>query len=156
MRIRSFGLVCIGTLILSAPVAAHEAGETLEDPFLDDLVGTWTMTGHVRGDSIEYHARGGWVLNDQFLRFRMEDVNAPPAYAARVYIGYDREEQEYVAHWLDVTGGGSSKTIGYGQLENGSVQFNFDYPEGPFRTTFERKRDAVWHILMRSKGDDGT
>ena len=48
------------------------------------------MTGHVRGDSVQYDARGEWVLNHQFLSIRMEDVNSPPEYAAHVYIGYDQ------------------------------------------------------------------
>lgn len=79
----------------------------------------------------------------------------PPEYVAQVFIGYDHQAQEYVAHWLDSSGGRASKTLGYGQREDNAVEFTFDYPDGPFRTTFEKKTDERWHVLMRSKGDDG-
>lgn len=55
------------------------------------------MTGHVQGDSVQYDANGEWALNHRFLRIRMKDINSPPGYAAHVYIGYDQEDQEYVA-----------------------------------------------------------
>lgn len=156
MRLRLFVLVWVGIFLLSFPAAAQEPDAPLQDPFLDDMVGTWTMTGHVMGDSVEYDATGTWVLNHQFLRLRMEDVNTPPEYVARVFIGYDGKNKEYVAHWLDSSGGRSSKTLGYGQLEDNAIEFRFDYPEGPFRTTFEQIGDNTWHIRMRSKGDNGS
>lgn len=155
MRLRPLVLVCIGTFIFSLPVGAQETEDSLQDPFLDDLAGTWIMTGHVMGDSVEYDADGKWVLGHQFLRLRMEDVSSPPEYVARAFIGYDSEAQEYVAHWLDSSGGRPSKTLGYGRKEGRAIEFSFDYPDGPFRTTFEQKTEERWHVLMRSKGDDG-
>lgn len=113
------------------------------------------MVGHVMGDSVKYDADGKWVLNHQFLRFRMEDVNAPPEYVAHVYIGYDRTKNDYVAHWLDSSGGRPSKTLGYGEQDGTGITFSFEYPDGPFRTTFEENEDGTWHVLMRAKGDDG-
>lgn len=155
MRLRFFPLVWIAILAVSCPALAQDGDGPLQDPFLDDLTGTWTMTGHVMGDSVEYNATGQWVLNHQFLRLRMEDVNAPPEYVAQVFIGYDHKEEEYVAHWLDSSGGRPSKTLGYAQREENALEFKFDYPDGPFRTTFVKKTDERWHVLMRSKGDDG-
>lgn len=155
MLLRFYFLVWIGGMVLSFPVSAQEADGPLQDPFLDDLTGAWTMTGHVMGDSVRYDAHGKWTLNHQFLRFRMEDVNSPPEYVARVYIGYDREDQEYVAHWLDSSGGRPSETLGYGEREGRAVEFKFDYPDGPFRTTFEKRTGQAWHVLMRTKGEDG-
>lgn len=154
MLLRSCTLICLGVMTFASPASAQEA-DSLRDAFLDRLTGSWTMTGHVRGDSVQYDARGEWVLNHQFLSIRMEDVNSPPEYAAHVYIGYDQEDQEYVAHWLDSFGGGPSETLGYGQRDGNAIVFKFKYPDGPFRTTFERGTGRTWHVLMRSKGDDG-
>ena len=73
--------------------------KAFEDARLNDLVGTWKMEGAVRGDSVTYRATGEWVLGHQFLRIQMRDVtNTPPQYFAHVYVGYDPEAEEYVAH----------------------------------------------------------
>lgn len=155
MRLRLLVLFGALTVVLSSSVSAQETQGPLQDPFLDELVGTWSMTGHVMGDSVKYDASGTWVLNHQFLRLRMEDVNSPPEYVAQVFIGYDPRKEEYIAHWLDSSGGRASKTLGYAQREKDTMEFKFDYPDGPFRTTFEKKSNDRWHLLMRSKGDDG-
>ena len=153
MRIRPSILLCLGLLIFATPVDAQDTEGPLQDAFLDGLAGAWSMNGHVMGDSVTYDANGTWVLNHQFLRFRMEDVHSPPEYVARVFVGYDPKEEEYVAHWLDSSGGRPSKTLGYGERENGALTFTFEYPDGPFRTTFEATSDTTWHIHMRSKAD---
>lgn len=157
MSRRFLVVLCLG-LFLLRPALAQEEGEPphLEDAFLDRLTGTWTLTGHVMGDSVTYAADAEWVLKHQFLRLRMEDVNTPPEYVAHVYIGYDPEEEEYVAHWLDDFGGRSSQTLGYGQREGEAITFEFDYPDGPFHTTFEQKNGEAWHVLMRAQQDDGS
>jgi hypothetical protein len=113
------------------------------------------MRGQVMGDSVEYNANGKWVLNHQFLRLRMKDVNAPPEYVAQVFIGYDHQAEEYVAHWLDSSGGRSSKTLGYAQRVDNTLEFTFEYPDGPFRTKFEKQTENRWHVHIRSKEDDG-
>lgn len=81
----------------------------------------------------------------------MKDVHDPPEYAAHVYIGYDPEDEQYVAHWIDSTGGRSSETLGYGQREDDAITFKFNYPDAPFRTTFKRRPDGTWNVLMRTK-----
>lgn len=85
----------------------------------------------------------------------MNDVNSPPEYAAHVYIGYDHEDHVYVAHWLDYFGGGPSETLGYGRREGNAIAFEFEYRDGPFRTTFETGTGRTWTLLMRSKENDG-
>lgn len=157
MRYAFLAMFCLGLLLIALPASAQEESEPrpLHDAFHDRLTGTWTMTGHVMGDSVTYEADAEWVLGHQFLRLRMEDVNTPPEYVAHVYIGYDPEDEQYVAHWLDDTGGRASETLGYGKRDGNAVTFEFDYPEAPFHTTIEQTSGEAWHLLIRSKGENG-
>lgn len=111
------------------------------------------MDGHVMGDSVSYRATGTWVLAHQFLRLQMVHAADRPEYRAHVYIGYDHTNETYVAHWLDDTGGGASRTIGMGERNGNVLRFVFEYPDGPFRTVFERRSPTDWRIRMRSKQD---
>lgn len=155
MRLRIAFCVVL-SLLVAAPAPAQEADTSrFQDPFLDQLVGTWTMTGHVMGDSVQYDATAEWVLGHQFLRLRMADVTQPPQYAAHVYIGYDAAADRYVAHWLDTSGGKASTTLGHGQRQGDTLRFRFDYPDGPFRTIFEWRADGTWRVRMRSKSEAG-
>ena len=151
--------VLLSSLLLAAPAGAQaQAPEEASRPdaFLDALTGDWIMTGQVRGDSVRYDANARWVLGGQFLRLRMTDVNDPPQYAAHVYVGYDSTAQRYVAHWLDTTGPGASTTLGTGDRNGDALTLRFDYPDGPFRTTFEQRAEATWRVRMRSRSESGT
>ena len=148
-------LVLLLGLLCAAPAGA-QAPPPVADALLDGLVGTWTLTGQVMGDSVRYDADAEWVLGHQFLRLRMTDAQRPPQYAAHVYVGYDSTAQRYVAHWLDTTGGGASTTLGTGRRTDSTLTFRFDYPDGPFRTTFEHRADGRWRVRMRSKDASGT
>jgi hypothetical protein len=58
---------------------------------------------------------------------------------------------------LDLTTGGrASTTLGTGQRTDGTLTFRFDYPDDPFRTTFERHSAGKWYVRMRSQSDAGT
>lgn len=148
-------LLCLASL---QPATAQQGPPpAFEDALLDDLAGTWTMKGQVRGDSVTYRATAEWVLGHQFLRIQMQDVtNTPPQYSAHVYVGYDPENEEYVAHWLDDTGGRASKTLGTGSRNGDELRLLFEYPDAPFRTVFERRSPDRWQVRMRAKGDDDT
>ena len=75
-------------------------------------------------------------------------------YQAQVYLGYDNLSERYVAHWLDVFGGRWSETLGYGRRNGDSVELVFEYPDGPFHTTF-RKEGADWRIVMEQRDASG-
>lgn len=113
------------------------------------------MTSHVMDDSVRYDATAEWVLGHQFLRLQMTDVNQPPQYATHVYIGYDSTGQRYVAHWLDISGGGASTTLGHGRRQNDTLIFRFDDSDGPYRTAFEHRPDGTGRVRMRSKSESG-
>ena len=92
-------------IVLSAQAQAPDTSR-FQYALLDRLTGEWTMTGQVMGDSVQYNADAEWLLDHQFLRLHMTDVNDPPEYSAHVYVGYDSTAQQYVAHWLNTTGAG--------------------------------------------------
>jgi hypothetical protein len=126
---------------------------TFQDPLFEQLTGTWTMVGTVRSRPATYSLRAEWVLNHQFLRLEMRDVAEPPAYQATVYIGYDNASERYVAHWLDAGGGRFSETLGFGKRIGNAVLLVFEYPDGPFHTTFTFDPDAKgWSVLMEDRG----
>jgi hypothetical protein len=61
-----------------------------------------------------------------------------------------------VLHLLDVFGGRYSETIGYGVRDGDAVRFVFEYPDGPFHTTFRWNREKdTWQWLMEQKDKDG-
>jgi hypothetical protein len=125
-----------------------------QDPLLDQLAGTWTMTGAVRGRKVTYTVHAEWVLNHQFMRVDMRDVATPPSYEATFYLGYDNMSTRYVAHLLDAFGGRWSETLGFGQKDKDAITFVFEYPDGPFRTTFTHTADG-WSVDMRERAADG-
>ena len=130
--------------------------QIFQDSLLEQVIGTWTMAGAVRGRPATYTLRADWVLNHQFLRLDMRDVAEPPTYQATAFIGYDHASERYVAHWLDAFGGRFSETLGFGQRSGPAIRFVFEYPDGPFHTTFTLDAGGRgWAILMQDRGADG-
>jgi len=122
-----------------------------QDSLFERLTGNWLMTGIVQGRAVTYRLRAEWVLNHQFLRLDMRDTSAAPTYQAMVFIGRDNMSERYVAHWLDVYGGRWSETLGYGTRTGQAVEVLFEYPDGPFRTSFTLSPTGVWAMRMRQK-----
>jgi len=129
------------------------------DELLDNLQGTWKVTGQTMGQPREIDLTAEWVLNHQFLLVHEKDakpVEGKPLYEAQVYIGYDNASDRYVAHWLDIYGGRFSETLGYGRRLANSVMFVFEYPDGPFHNTFAWNSAArTWHFLLEQKDATG-
>jgi hypothetical protein len=146
----------IGPSRLLAQEPLDGKNRILHDELLDNLSGDWKLTRKVRGQSVENTVKAEWVLNHQFLRIHMKDVNSPPSYEAMVFIGYDNASERYVAHWIDVFGGRFSETLGYGTRSNNAIKFVFEYPDGPFHNTFTWMADKKqWVCLMEQKTQSG-
>jgi hypothetical protein len=129
---------------------------TFQDNLLDKLTGPWKLTGTIRGQSVEHKVDAQWTLNHQFLQVHEKDAATPPAYEANVMIGYDNTSDRYVAHWLDIYGGRVSETLGYGTRSGDQIDFVFEYPDGPFHTTFRWLADKKqWQWKMRTKNSAG-
>ena len=147
--------IALTVLFVAFCVPAGAQERAFNDPFIDQLAGEWTLTRQIRGKEVENSLRAEWVLNHQFLQIHMKDVADPPAYEAFVYIGYQQSAQRYVAHWMDVFGGKAS-AVGYGKRSGDSIEFAFQYDDGPFYNTFTWDTlGQGWIFKMESVGKDG-
>ena len=164
MKAALHGIAVLCSVIVAISATAQQPEPPLDgpkrlfqDPLFEKLTGSWSMVGVVRSRPATYSLHAEWVLNHQFLKLEMRDVGDPPAYQATVYIGYDNTSERYVAHWLDAFGGRFSETLGFGTRAANSVRFVFEYPDGPFHTTFALNADArTWNVLMETRGSGGT
>jgi hypothetical protein len=141
------------------PAASVIPKQVLQDDLLDKMVGTWRLSGKFEGQSVNHSVEVRWVLHHQFLEIHEKDVNPPGGndvpYDALVYVGYAPASQRYVAHWLDVFGGGA-ETLGYGKRTGSSLEFDFEYPGQPWLTTFRwNAASNTWQWLMRTKTKQG-
>src|SRR5437762_2105591 len=131
-------------------------GHVLKDDLLDKLAGNWKSTGKIGNRVVEYQITSDWALKHQFLEVHMTDAANPPAYEARVFIGYDNASERYVAHWIDVFGGRWSETLGFGTRSGNSIKFVFEYPDGPFHTMFTwLPETGSWKLMMQQKEKSG-
>jgi len=133
---------------------------TFQDPLVEMMAGSWKLSGKLLNRSAEHSIEAEWVLNHQFLRIHERDET--PAkddtvpYEAIIMIGYDNASERYVAHWMDVYGGRFSETLGYGTRVENDIRFVFEYPDGPFHTTFRWKPEVKqWEWLMKTKNKSG-
>lgn len=144
-----------GAARAQTPAPLDGPGRPFQDSLFERLAGTWVMSGAAHGQPVTYSLRVEWVLNHQFLHLALRDTAQVPAYQASVFIGRDNLSERYVAHWLDVFGGRWSETLGYGTRAGPATEFLFEYPDGPFRTSFTLGRDGVWTVLMRQRTPAG-
>jgi len=128
-----------------------------EDPLLEQLIGKWTVSGDIGGEKIGYHFIANWELNHQFIALSFEDTALNPQYMAKIFIGYDCISERYVAHWLDNFGGRYSETLGYGLKTGNSIEFRFEYTDGPFLNKFIYDTDSdKWQFHTTTKNNKGS
>ena len=101
-----------------------------------------------------------WVLNHQFLRIHEKTAASAPTterrYEATWFLGYDAASERYVLHLLNVFGGRYSETLGYGTRDGNAIRFVFEYPDGPFHTTYRWSPETgAWQWLLEQKDKDG-
>jgi hypothetical protein len=162
-RSPAFAALLLAAVLRVVPAGAQASDPPLDGPrnilqdsLLDRLAGDWSMAGRVRGRPAMYTFHAEWVLNHQFLELKMRDAAVPPAYQATVYLGYDNASDRYVSHWLDAFGGRFSETLGYGPRAGTAIRLVFEYPDGPFHTTFTwDPKDRGWTVLMEDRGPTG-
>lgn len=158
MRVPSLLLLCV-SLLLPASIEAQASTEWHDD-LVDRLAGTWVMSGQVVGKDAHHEVQADWILNHQFLRIHEKTSASAPkgerAYEAFWFLGYDPDKKQYVMHLMDVFGGSYSETLGYGTRNGDEIRFVFDYPDGPFHTTFRwNSAQGTWEWLMEQKGKTG-
>ena len=131
-----------------------------QDELLDNLVGNWKPTGEMMGRPFEQDCRAGWLLNHQLLRLHDKDAQVSaagkPPYEAMMLIGRDNTSERYVVHLLDIFGGRASEPLGSSTRSKNSIQFRFEYPDGPFHNTFTGNPDTkTWNSLLEQKDKTG-
>lgn len=145
-----------GTVSTPAATTDPPSKPGLQDEFLQNLVGDWTISRRIR-DGVETNTlKAEWVLDHEFVELHMKDVKEPPGYEALVLIGYDPAAAEYMAYWCD-TFGAQYAGVGRGKKAENSIDFVFQYAEGPFHNTFTWDPGAKgWTFLMQAEQKDGT
>jgi hypothetical protein len=145
------------TQVLGAQESAAVDGPKgrFQDDLLSKLEGDWNLTRMIRGKEVKNTLKATWVLNHQFLQIHMKDVINPPAYEAIVLIGFIHSSGQYTAHWCD-TYGGKFSAIGTGIRAGNSIEFRFNYPDGPFFNTFTWSPDKKqWVMRLESQDPSG-
>jgi hypothetical protein len=151
----------IALLLAIAPVGAHaQTSAPWPDDLVDHMTGAWKLQGKVMGRDAHHEVRAEWVLNHQFLRIHEKtEADAPNSehrYEASWFLGYDPVSERYVLHLLDVFGGRFSEALGYGTRDGNSIRFVFEYPDGPFHTTYRwSAQDHSWEWVMEQKDKAG-
>jgi hypothetical protein len=133
---RCIGILGALWLALAIPLSAQTSRTSSMEALLDHLVGQWRMTGSVRGQPVTYTLNARRVLQNRFVELHMLDVNQPPAYEARVFIGVDSINGQYIAHWLDRFGAAYSIPHATGTARGDTLVLTFPYRSGSFRDTF--------------------
>lgn len=138
------------------PLLGQGPGAAAMDSLLGRMEGAWTMTGTVRGEPVTYRLDVRRVLRGRFIELHMEDVAAPSAYEARVFLGVDSAKGEYIAHWLDNFGAPYSIPHATGTAQGDTIHIVFPYPDGAFSDQFiyDRVGDA-WYFRLESADGRG-
>ena len=162
MKNISFALpLATAVLLAIAPIGARaQTPSPWSDDLVDHMTGAWKLQGKVMGRDAHHEVRAEWVLNHQFLSIRERtDAHAPDSehrYEAAWFLGYDPVSDRYVLHLLDVFGSRFSETLGYGTRDGNSIHFVFEYPDGPFHTTYRwSAQDDSWEWVMEQKDKAG-
>jgi hypothetical protein len=150
----------LAVLIIAASIVATAQTPAWHDDLVDRMVGDWKMEGPVMGKTGHHDVQAEWVLSHQFLRIHEKTAAGAPAdehkYEATWFLGYDPVSDRYVLHLLDVFGARFSETLGYGTRDGDAIQFIFEYPDGPFHTTFRwSAQKNSWEWLMEQKNKEG-
>lgn len=115
---------------------------------LDHLAGTWVVSGTTLGKPISTGADAHSEFGGKFTELHIKDPRSVDRYEARVFFG-KANNGSLVVHWLDGTGGETSRTLGSGSINGDVVTMTFPYPDGVFRDTFTYDRaEDRWRLLI--------
>jgi hypothetical protein len=148
-------------ILLFAPLAsqthAHAQAADDDNAYLNQLQGAWDMPGTFGGKPVHYHASGERVLQGGFLRLHMVDTEPKPQYEADVFIGFDAQRHDFIAHWLDRFGAAGARVFATGKRNGPRLVMTFPYTSGAFRDTFTFiSETGAWTLLLESQDSTGT
>ncbi len=140
-------------LIAALVVAGRSHAQAASDSLLGRLIGEWRMSGQVRGKPVAYALAATWVLDHKYVELHMTDLGRPARYEARVFVGADTAPAHVLVHWLDGFGAAYSVPAGAGAIRGDTLEFTFQYSDGPFRDVWIYRGPAIgWHFRLE-KGD---
>lgn len=126
---------------------------------MDQLIGSWTLTGTIAGKQTTHDVTVEWVLKHGYVRIhevsREKEASGVPVYEAFVFISRDASGAECSCLWLDSTGttGFSADAVGHAKLEKNAIPFLFKDASGnvTFENTFsyDAKSDS-WAWMMNN------
>jgi hypothetical protein len=154
------GAMLAAALLCAPKIAAAQSQTGWQDELVEHMAGTWNLEGALAGKEAHHTVTAEWVLNHQFLRLLEKTSASAPAsenrYEALWFIGYDDVSERYVIHLLDIFGARYSETLGYGTRNGNSIALVFEYPDGPFHTTYRwNPEDDTWRWLLEQKDKNG-
>ena len=145
----------IAGLALAGLVARSARATVPGEGLLSHLIGEWDVTGQTRGRATATGAVVSRLFGGLFIELLIKDPTGRSPYEARVFFGMD-VKGGLVVHWLDATGGESSKTLGFGRLEADAAVFSFAYPDGTFRDRLSYDAGAdTWRLRIET-GDEAS
>jgi hypothetical protein len=132
-------------IVVTRPSAAEPA---ITGSVLSRFVGSWTVTGTTMGKPTVTAARVLAEFGGAFLELHVKDPSGKSTYEARVFFGREKDGS-LIVHWLDATGGETSRTLGTGRIDGDLVTLNFPYPDGMFRDrlSYDRAHDR-WRLWI--------
>lgn len=147
-----FALCCAQPAFAAEPPTVADARPAL----LQALDGRWVMRGDVMGEPVTYSLEAGPTLGGSFTELHMTDVQDPPRYEARVFIGIAPDDGTVIAHWLDSFGAKFSVPHGTGVITDNTVQFTIAYANGPFRDTLSYDSgEGAWTLVIEASQPGG-
>jgi hypothetical protein len=116
-------------LAMALFVARTVVAQSLHDPLLEHLVGTWVLRGKIAHRPVTHAVKARWVLDHQYIQIRetsqVKRVDGAPAYDAIVYIGWNPDLKQYSCLWLDTTGGNGLVEWAFGHAEADPTKLAF-------------------------------
>lgn len=138
-------------------MSSGPASTDADNAFLDAMTGDWSMDGVTMGKPTRYALRGERILNDGFVRLALRDKAKPPQYQADFFLGYDKNQHDYIGHWLDQYGAAGARVVAVGQRDGDTLVLLFPYAEGALRDTFTyTPGKQSWTWLLESQEKNGT
>lgn len=124
---------------------------------LKKLDGNWVATGDVMGKPVQYNVVTIPALQEQFTEISMNDVQSPSQYEARIFIGFDSNSNQVIAHWMDSFGAQYSIPHGTGSISENTIDFVVPYPDSSFRDRFVYyPENDTWILEITAQQADGS
>ena len=154
MRHLSLAVAALVTVASLNPRPALAQQPTLSDPLLDHMIGRWTLTGTIDGQSTTHDVTADWVLGHQYVHLhevsREKGGNGEPQYQADIYVGWNGDVKQYACVWLDVYGGIAPGSLAQVAPSGDTIAFVFHHDAtSSFHNTmvYDRRADSwTWRM----------